>query len=164
MRKLLGLFIVVGLAIAGSAQQNSAVDSRPSVERLNAHITYLASDKLEGRRTGTPGADAAADYIANEFQRYRLLPGAMQIKTVLSVGPTSLHDGASVTLVYRQEFPYIAGVQLGKGNFAAISKPDGAATSEFRLKEDWTPLGFSSNDRLENLPLTFVGYGLSTPE
>ena len=40
-----------------------------SAERLRAHVTYLASDKLEGRRTGTPGARLAAEYIVREFAR-----------------------------------------------------------------------------------------------
>ena len=44
-----------------------ASQQTPTPERLRAHITYLASDKLEGRRTGTSGANAAAEYIAKAF-------------------------------------------------------------------------------------------------
>ncbi|MEJ7713106.1 MAG: hypothetical protein WKF84_25495 [Pyrinomonadaceae bacterium] len=33
-------------------QQASAPEIRPSVERLRAHITHLASEKLDGRKTG----------------------------------------------------------------------------------------------------------------
>ncbi|MDX1674197.1 MAG: M20/M25/M40 family metallo-hydrolase [Longimicrobiales bacterium] len=36
---------------------------------------YLASDALEGRRAGTPGAACAAEYIAYAFQRLGLAPG-----------------------------------------------------------------------------------------
>ena len=35
-------------------------------------ISILASDSLEGRRTGTPGADKAAAYISHEFKRLGL--------------------------------------------------------------------------------------------
>ncbi len=39
------------------------------------HVDYLASDQLEGRRTGTPGGQAAGDYIAARFAEYGLQPG-----------------------------------------------------------------------------------------
>ncbi len=35
---------------------------------LQKHLTILASDSLEGRETGTPGNDMAAEYIANHFK------------------------------------------------------------------------------------------------
>src|ERR1043166_10016418 len=37
--------------------------------RLQQDVSYLASDALDGRRTGTAGANAAARYIAGEFER-----------------------------------------------------------------------------------------------
>lgn len=41
---------------------------------LRTDITYLASDKLEGRRTGTPGNDSAAAYVARRFAALGLEP------------------------------------------------------------------------------------------
>jgi hypothetical protein len=44
-------------------------------------ITYLASDKLEGRLTGTPGNDSAAQYIARRYEALKLVapyPGYLQ--------------------------------------------------------------------------------------
>ncbi len=41
------------------------------------HVEYLASDELEGRRTGTPGGQKAADYIAARFAEYGLQPAGM---------------------------------------------------------------------------------------
>lgn len=41
---------------------------------LETHIHYLADDKLEGRRTGTPGEKLASDYISAEFQKDGLQP------------------------------------------------------------------------------------------
>src|SRR3989442_1094933 len=70
------LVLLVGFSIATLAQQPSS--STPSVDRLRQVIDYLASDALEGRRTGTPGANDAAHYIAGEFNRFGLRPG-MQI-------------------------------------------------------------------------------------
>ncbi len=40
---------------------------------IRADIVYLASDALAGRRTGTPGNDSAAAYLAREYERLGLL-------------------------------------------------------------------------------------------
>ena len=37
-------------------------------QSLRTHVTYLADDKLEGRRTGTVGEKLAMEYIAQQFQ------------------------------------------------------------------------------------------------
>ena len=41
----------------------------PSADRLKKDVSYLASDELDGRRTGTAGANEAARYIAGEFSK-----------------------------------------------------------------------------------------------
>lgn len=41
-------------------------------EKLKKHIYYLASDQLEGRHSGTPGAHSAAEYIADHFRNLGL--------------------------------------------------------------------------------------------
>ena len=38
------------------------------VANLQAHIGYLAADKLEGRRAGTNGEKLAGEYISQKFQ------------------------------------------------------------------------------------------------
>src|SRR5206468_5876536 len=98
------------LALSAVAQQQRAVDAVPSVERLRAHVTYLASDKLEGRRTGSEGANLAAEYIAREFSRYglrRSIGGDLPGMSILEAD--SPHR-------YMQEFGYVAGVELAKNN------------------------------------------------
>jgi aminopeptidase YwaD len=47
---------------------------RKMLGNLQTHITYLASDKLEGRRTGTPGERLAAEYIAAQMKLAGLTP------------------------------------------------------------------------------------------
>jgi aminopeptidase YwaD len=44
------------------------------LDNLITHIHYLADDKLEGRRTGSPGEKLASDYISIEFSRAGLQP------------------------------------------------------------------------------------------
>lgn len=48
---------------------------------IRSDIAYLASDRLEGRRTGTPGNDSAAAFIAGRYAALRLrapYPGYIQ--------------------------------------------------------------------------------------
>ena len=42
--------------------------------RLRDHVEYLASPELEGRKPGTPGHQAAAQYIVQSFQEAELEP------------------------------------------------------------------------------------------
>ncbi len=45
-----------------------------SEKNLRKHISYLASDKLKGRGTGTADERKAADYIAKQFKKIGLAP------------------------------------------------------------------------------------------
>lgn len=71
--KLIALFLA--LALSFSAQTVQVARSDATEVKLRKHIEYLASDKLEGRLTGTPGAMLAADYIADQFKKIGLRPG-----------------------------------------------------------------------------------------
>jgi hypothetical protein len=43
---------------------------------LKGHVSFLASDVLEGRDTPSRGLDIAAEYIASQFRRFGLQPAA----------------------------------------------------------------------------------------
>ncbi len=153
LRLLLALLLLAPSAFA----QTTAKPSGPEVERLRAHVTYLASEKLEGRRTGTGGAQEAARYVAREFLRLGLRAGG---------------SGACDELTedcYLQEFPYVAGVELGKGNALTATRRADATSSgapmaiDFKVGEDWMPLGFGSSGKVE-APVVFVGYGITAAE
>ncbi|HEX6182458.1 MAG TPA: M28 family peptidase [Pyrinomonadaceae bacterium] len=45
-----------------------------SAESMRGHLSFLASDALEGRRTPSRGLDIAAEYIAAQFRRAGLEP------------------------------------------------------------------------------------------
>ena len=64
---LLALF-----CIGDAAGQQPGITSEISAQLLRKHMEYLSSDSLEGRGTGTRGAEMAADYIANELSSYGL--------------------------------------------------------------------------------------------
>jgi hypothetical protein len=158
-QKFLSLSLVIVLAFGCVAQQRRrADDSSPSVERLRAHVTYLASDKLEGRRTGSAGATAAAGYIAREFARAGLRRSVGRDVPGMSV----LEAGSPRR--YLQEFPFVAGVELGQKN-ALAAKPDwGGEAVALRAGVDWMPLGFSSGGKVEAAPAVFVHYGIAASE
>jgi len=73
VRKSFSLALILTLTITVAFAQQA--QPTPSVNRLQQIIAYLASDALEGRRTGTPGANDAAHYIAGEFSLLGLRPG-----------------------------------------------------------------------------------------
>ncbi|HEU4390619.1 MAG TPA: M28 family peptidase [Blastocatellia bacterium] len=51
-----------------TADQTAAIDS-VSAESLRGHLSFIASDLLEGRETPSRGLDLAAEYIAAQFRR-----------------------------------------------------------------------------------------------
>ena len=73
MRTSLGVLALLASAGALPAQTPAPT---PAIEagRVLADVRYLADDRLQGRRTGTPGADSAAAYIARRFREAGLQP------------------------------------------------------------------------------------------
>src|SRR5437762_6474724 len=73
IRKLVGLLLLVVISHISYSQKIKKAD-QPILANLQAHIQYLASDQLEGRRTGTPGEMLAMNYIADQFRQIGLQP------------------------------------------------------------------------------------------
>ncbi|MEW5884193.1 MAG: M20/M25/M40 family metallo-hydrolase [Armatimonadota bacterium] len=66
--------LAAAVLLSASSRQGAAVSSEVSPARLKQHVEYLASDALQGRATGTPGKEAAAEYIAARFREVGLKP------------------------------------------------------------------------------------------
>ena len=133
-------------AVAIAAQQ---AELEPSAAKLQQHVSYLASDALDGRRTGTAGANDAARYIAGEFSRLGLRAGN---------GTGNSRKLSQAMVQYLQTFPYVAGVELGKGNSFAFGNE-----GSIQPNVDWLPLAFSANAKAEGGGV-FVGYGITAAE
>src|SRR4029079_7708256 len=129
----------------------SAQELEPSASKLQQHVTYLASDELDGRRTGTAGANEAAKYIAKEFERLGLRPAPATDSRKINV----------MSARYLQTFPYIGSVELGKNNVLSVQSGE---TLNFRAGEDWMPLGISTNKKLDLTEVVFAGYGITANE
>jgi len=66
-------WVVLSCLVAGTASaQNKKQDK--TIAQLKADIGYLASDALEGRRTGTDGERKAAEYIEHRYQQMHVAP------------------------------------------------------------------------------------------
>jgi hypothetical protein len=68
---------------AGGPASGREEDPSPAVvfspeiasDEMRSHVTFLASDELRGRDTGSPGELAAANYLAQRLKAYGVLPG-----------------------------------------------------------------------------------------
>ena len=104
-----------------------------TVEELEGHVKYLASDSLKGRMAGSQGDSLAAEYIRNELSSLGFVP--------LS------GDGF-------QRFTVTSRLVPGDENALSIEGED------FIPEKDFIPLGFSSDSELES-EVIFVGYGFN---
>jgi len=108
--------------------------------RFQAHIDYLASDKLEGRGVGSRGIDLASDYIARQFTSIGLEPAG--------------DDGT-----YFQTFSMTLRRTLTDESRLAF----GGDKIERRQGTDYIPFNFSSDDSFSG-GVVFCGYGITNPD
>lgn len=105
-----------------------------SKEGLKKHLLQLTSDEFEGREVATPGQDKAADYIKNEFIKYKISP--------------CIND-----MSYYQEF------ELFKESFVSSNLVLG--DQEFVFGADYYCFPKQCVDLdLENSEVVFAGYGI----
>ncbi|MDQ2721367.1 MAG: M20/M25/M40 family metallo-hydrolase [Bacteroidota bacterium] len=71
MKNILLFIILVSQFAAG---QKLTKSDKIIIDNLKSEITYLASDQLEGRRTGTPGEKLAYEYLSDQFTKAGLIP------------------------------------------------------------------------------------------
>lgn len=67
-------FVLSIAAVLFASSMVVGQQAQVSEKNLRKHVTYLASDKLKGRGTGTPEERMAADYIAKQFRKIGLAP------------------------------------------------------------------------------------------
>jgi len=71
MKKIIALIPLIFITIFSFAQKADKIINVAEVLRI---VSFLASDEMRGRKTGTPEIDKAADFIAAEFKNYGLKP------------------------------------------------------------------------------------------
>ncbi|HTG44007.1 MAG TPA: M20/M25/M40 family metallo-hydrolase, partial [Verrucomicrobiae bacterium] len=148
---------LAALGLGDGIESSSPVrgNGKPGVQSLSPeiraedarqHVNYLASDELEGRKTGEAGARKAAEYIVAQLQHFGVKP---------LVSAASAGDAFEA---YAQRFEFTSGVVLKEGNKLELSS--GEEKSTFVPDRDFRPLSFSSEGEIEG-DVVFAGYGLS---
>lgn len=150
-KQAFGFLLLLSLAGGVGAQSVKVGVVSASEQALRKHVEYLASDKLEGRRTGEAGSTAAAAYIANMFARYRLKPGG--------------HSGNGKP-AFMQPFPYVTGVEMAKsGNrFSLGTSNNEGSRTKIENMQAARPVGFSPNGSVVDAAVVFAGFGIVSAE
>jgi aminopeptidase YwaD len=130
-------WLLVVLAVAPVA----AAPAIPSPTWLLDHVRALAAPEMEGRASGSPGAERAARYVAAEMQRLGLKPGG---------------DGGT----WLQAFSVPTGTRLGSANALELLAP---TARSLVLGREFAPLTVSAEGRQE-ADLVFAGHGISAPD
>ena len=134
--RLLGPLLGVAIGIA----QASAL-AIPPAEWILDQVKALSAPEMEGRRSGTPGADRAARHISGVFQQAGLRPGA---------------DAGS----FLQSFQVPTGIRLGSTNELNTLAP---SRRSLVLGGDFVPLAVSADGDATG-ELVFLGYGISATD
>ncbi|HVR40199.1 MAG TPA: M28 family metallopeptidase, partial [Thermoanaerobaculia bacterium] len=137
MRKLLILMVIFVAMTSGAADR-----FRP--EDVRAHVSFLASDLLEGRGTGERGYRIAADYVATQLEAMGIEPGA---------------NGS-----YFQEVPFRKTVAGSTSNIV-LTRKDGAAPVSLQFGEQFITYGdpISPDSRREG-DVVYAGFGITAPD
>lgn len=184
-RDLLGLSeqpTPADLNAAGHASEISAADAASLAEaaesvKLTApgflaadvgrHIDYLCRPELGGRLTGTEGERLATAYVAAYLESLGLQPAG--------------RDGT-----FFHEFEFVSDVKLGEANSLKLSRvstdepnsndaalkageaaqqaaQQSALPDSYALDEDWRPVFFSHEGRIDPTAIVFAGYGIVAP-
>jgi Tol biopolymer transport system component len=107
---------------------------------VRKHLSYLCSDDLEGRFTGSSGEKLASDYVADSFQSFGLEPFSSDAGWI-------------------QKFPFFNTAELSpscKLRYSSQIKVFGT----LKTGKDWTPMPFSESGTAEFDQVTFAGYGI----
>lgn len=136
-RCLVPSFIVL-LLVPAPAQEPSPVEG--SRTRMRADLEFLTSPPVDGRASLTPGADAAAWFLAAEMRKAGLQPA----------------DGGS----YLQRFDLVP-MRLDRGRSSVVVRHAGDV-------QPFAPIAVFFPDPTREVDLTldvvFAGYGITAPE
>ena len=131
--------VLVAAAAAASARQTSDVAAEG--KRWWSHIEFLADDKLEGRNVGTAGFEKAVVYVEEQFKSIGLKPAG--------------------TAGYRQPLKFESRVLVADKSKLALVRA--GKEEALVVGQDGTLSARGELDGSIDVPMVFVGYGLSIP-
>jgi hypothetical protein len=135
--------LATALALLLRARADEA-ESAPEITaaELLGHVRTLASDEFEGRGSGTPGEERAAEYVAERFRKLGLEPlgeGQTPFQTVDMPGAFRAKPACRLALE-------------GAGEPLVLA-----------LEREWLPLSASADGEI-TAEVVFAGYGIRAPE
>ena len=137
----LSFAIMAPLAWAGDGESRRSADEAIFSEAIYLNdVGYLASDELEGRGTGQPGIDVAAEYIAKELE---------------AVGVKPAGDNGT----FFQNFTLKLKSRIGDETKLTYAVNNRRTYKTAAPGEDYTPLPFSDNGPFSG-EVVFAGYGI----
>jgi len=148
MKKFLQITTIIFIIICNSiVPQNNrnfySIRDSISGKLIYQHLQNLADDSLQGRGTGSVGGEKAANYIAEQYQKYNL-------------------DKIASDDSYFQNIPMHGSFPLSSSQLTLISEAD---TTELQFGIDYFLYRSGQQTFIPvALPLVFVGYGIVAPE
>lgn len=134
---LVAAFSITSLTACFSGSSTIEANERA----IEAHLSFLADDLLEGRDTGSRGHQIASAYIATQFKSLGLEPAG--------------------TEGYYQDVAFRTARLVD--NSAAFFVHDGSHTTSFTAGEDFVTRSSAHSESLNvTAPAVFVGYGLES--
>ena len=134
---VLAMLLTSSPANAQDGAATRSADGEAAVARYLADVAWLADDDRGGRGLGTPGLQAAADWLEQQYALIGLEPAA--------------GNGS-----YRQSFRAVVAVERGPATRLSVGGEDLAA-------EDYTVPGFSDSGAV-TAPVVFAGWGVVSEE
>jgi aminopeptidase YwaD len=119
--------LILFLPVLSAVAQKGKKSDKLVLADLEAQIRYLSDDKLEGRRTGTPGEKLASDYISIEF-------------TNAGLQPRGDKNG------WLQSFEIDEGKQVDPGSYLSVND------HKLTLNKEYFPLAFSATGSVSGSP------------
>lgn len=133
--KLIAILFIgcIGGSVFG---QTLTKKEKKSMTRIQKHVSYLASDRLEGRATGSPGELLSAEYVAAQFKKN---------------GLKSLSNDNS----YFQNFDIVT-LRMAKDSCMLMVN-----TIPYFIFKDFYPLSYSANKGMVSGKLMNVEFGIT---
>lgn len=136
------LFAAATLIFAASCASGAPDDPAAVEARIRADVAWLADDARMGREPGTPGYDAAADYVEGRMKSVGLKPSAIG---------------------WRQEVPLRSSVRVVDAARFVIGEGDGA-TALVHLDDYVIGRAYDEPAFETTAPLVYAGYGVVAPD
>jgi Zn-dependent M28 family amino/carboxypeptidase len=143
MKKLALLFAALPAALLAQATPHF------DPARLSHHVEILSSDAFEGRAPATPGETKSVDYIVGQLQAVGVLPGG------------DLKDSKRL---WTQAVPLLRSNIVGAPTLSIASNGAVLPLTQGEQIAVRAPLTGDTHVTLKDVPIVFVGYGVTAPE